>query len=113
MIGFGFQPGDWVIYRKTKHSRLPGPRAENVIAAPHGDDYTYTVDKFWVVDTINRDGTLLLRTRRGKEHTVDAGDPNLRRANWWERWRYRDRFVSISPDDERSSRPSSAQQPAT
>jgi hypothetical protein len=88
----GFHMGDWVIYRKTKFSTHPGPRAENVNPARYGDDYSYTVDKFWVVIAVRDDGRLLLRTRRGKEHVVKPDDPNLRKANWWERWRYKDRF---------------------
>ena len=44
-----YHPGDWVIFRKEKHSTSPGPRAENIHAAPKGDDYYYQVDKFWVV----------------------------------------------------------------
>ena len=99
MPGIGFQTGDWVVYRKTKHSPLPGPRADNVVPAQHGDDYTYTVDKYWIVDQVNDDGTLLLRTRRGKEHSIRPGDPNLRKARWWERRLYRNRFESIVAAD--------------
>lgn len=87
------RPGDWVIYRKTKFSTHPGPRAQEVTPTPHGDEYVYQVEKFWVVIEARHDGTLLLRTRRGKEHVVRADDPNLRRANWWERWRHGERFA--------------------
>ncbi|MCA9101407.1 MAG: hypothetical protein KDA63_09670, partial [Planctomycetales bacterium] len=58
----------------------------------HGDDYSYYVEKFWVVLDVLADGRLLLQTPRGKQHLVEAADPNLRRANWLERIRYRDRF---------------------
>lgn len=91
----GIQTGDWVIYRKTKFSTHPGPRAQNVLPAEHGDEYAYTVDKFWIVAEVRNDGSLLLKTRRGKEHVVPPGDLNLRKANLWERWRYRDRFEAI------------------
>ena len=84
-----FKPGDWVIFRKTKRSVHPGPRAENVMPARSGDTYTYTVDKFWVVQEVRSDGTLLLRTRRGKLHEVAPDDPSLRLANWWDRFRHR------------------------
>jgi hypothetical protein len=33
----GMQSGDWVIYRKTKFSTHPGPRAQNVLPAERGD----------------------------------------------------------------------------
>jgi len=95
MVAHSFQAGDWVIYRKTKHSRNPGPRAANIDAAAHGDEYSYTVDKFWIVARVNDDGTILLRTRGGKRHTIGVDDFNVRKANWWERWRYRDRFESV------------------
>lgn len=87
-----FHAGDWVIYRKHKSSTSPGPRAENVHAAQKGNLYRYTVDKFWVVEGLEEDGQLRLRTRRGKRHSVDASDPALRKAKVWERWIYRTRF---------------------
>jgi hypothetical protein len=89
-----YHPGDWVIFRKEKHSTSPGPRAENIHAAPKGDDYYYQVDKFWVVAETRPDGKVVLRTRRGKTHVVNANDPHLRRARWWERLFYRSRFPS-------------------
>lgn len=87
-----YHAGDWVIYRKHKSSTSPGPRAENVHAAQKGNLYRYTVDKFWVVEGLEDDGQLRLRTRRGKRHSVDANDPALRKARVWERWIYRTRF---------------------
>lgn len=92
MLTGTFEVGDWVIYRKTKFSRLPGPRAANVSAAAHGDEYRYTVDKYWVVRDVREDGTLLLQTRRGKQHVVRIDDPCLRRPNLWERLWHRSRF---------------------
>lgn len=87
-----FEAGDWVVYRKTKHSSAPGPRARQITPAPRGDDYSYVVDKFWVVEQVLPDGKLSLRTRRDKAREIDSGDPNLRRARWWERWCYRRHF---------------------
>lgn len=91
-----FQPGDWVIFRKTKHSLLPGPRAEDVNPASHGDLYTYSVDKFWIVRDVMEDGSLILVTRRGKQHIIRPGTPCLRKANWWERLRFRSRFETVA-----------------
>lgn len=96
MITGKFAPGDWVIYRKTKHSVHPGPRASNVAPARFGDGYSYTVDKFWVVQEVRPDGTVLLQTRRGKQHTVRADDPCLRKAGFFQRWIYRSRFEAVS-----------------
>jgi hypothetical protein len=96
VTGNGIRTGDWMIYRKTKFSTHPGPRAQNVLPAENGDEYAYTVDKFWIVAEVRPDGSLLLKTRRGKEHVVRPNDPSLRKANWWERWRYRSRFDGIA-----------------
>lgn len=92
-----YQPGDWVVYRKTKHSVHPGPRASNVSPARHGDGYSYTVDKFWTVREITADGSLLLETRRGKRHVVRPDDPCLRRAGLLHRLLYRSRFEAATP----------------
>jgi hypothetical protein len=89
------EAGDWVIYRKTKHSEHPGPRASNVSPARFGESYSYTVDKYWVVQEVLPDGSLRLRTRRGKEHIVAADDPRLRRANLLQRLLYRSRFEAV------------------
>ena len=90
-----YQPGDWVVYCKTKYSHQPGPRAQNVSPAQRGDKYAYTVDKFWVVSDVLEDGKLVLQTRRGKEHVVDARDHDLHRARWWERLLYHRRFAAV------------------
>lgn len=89
-----FQPGDWVIYKKTKFSTHPGPRAENISAAQHGDAYVYTVDKFWIVESTGN-GVLTLRTRRGKRHEVKLPALNLHKANIFERWWFRSRFENV------------------
>ena len=94
-----FHPGDWVIYRKSKYSDQPGPRAQNVSPAQHGDKYAYTVDKYWIVTDIRDDGRLVLHTRRGKEHLLRADDPDLHLARWWERLIYRTRFTSIMENE--------------
>jgi hypothetical protein len=90
-----FKPGDWVIYRKFKQTAHPGPRAQKIRASSKGDVYTYAVNKFWVVKDVspNEKGRLTLATRRGKTHEVEVTDPNLRRANLWERIRFRNRFM--------------------
>ena len=90
-----YHPGDWVVFRVTKYGVHPGPRAENVIPARHGDSYCYTIDKFWIVVGQAPNGHLMLKTRRGKQHVVAPDDLRLRKANLWERWRYRSRFEEI------------------
>lgn len=90
-----FKVGEPIIYRRAKTSPHPGPRAEDVRPTPAGEDYTYCVDKFWVV-VEPREHQILVRTRRGKEHWLRVEDPNLRRPHWWERLIYRDRFPKLA-----------------
>jgi hypothetical protein len=66
-----------------------------------GEDYTYLLDKFWVVTALQSDGKVVVRTRRGKEHVLEPDDPSLRKAKWWERLLWRRRFPTL---DERSPR---------
>ncbi|MEQ9409898.1 MAG: hypothetical protein RIK87_19335 [Fuerstiella sp.] len=89
-----FHAGDLVIYRKSKFSDHPGPRAANVHPAPRGETYSYTVDKFWIVQEVLADGTVVATTRRGKKHYLRPDDPLLKRANWLQRLLYRSRFPS-------------------
>ncbi|MEW4487058.1 hypothetical protein AB1L42_03205 [Thalassoglobus sp. JC818] len=93
--GQEFQTGDWVIYHKTKWSSHPGPRARDIKPSPGGDQYVYCIDKFWVVDEVQSDGSIVLITRTGKRHIVDSDVPNLRRATWIDRLRFRSRFQAV------------------
>lgn len=92
MMNSDIRPGDFVIYRKTKHSNLPGPRAENIQPARNGDTYAYTVDKYWLVQAVLDDGTIVATTRRGKTNLLKSDDPMLHRANWFQKLIYRSRF---------------------
>lgn len=94
-----FAKGDWVIFRRKKITTHPGPRAKEVQAAPHGDDYYYFVDKFWIVAQVMGEDKLLLQTRRGKQHIIHRDDPQLRHASLWDRIVHRRRFTSIPPPD--------------
>jgi hypothetical protein len=86
-----FSPGEPVIYRKSKCSSRPGRRAVQIDPSPRGEEYAYCVDKYWVV-LEQRDGVLVVATRRGKHHTLRPDDPNLRRPSFWERWFHSARF---------------------
>ncbi len=90
-----FKKGDPVVFTKTKSSTRPGPRAEAIAPAGHGDSYSYLVRKFWTVID-NADNRLLVRTRTGKQHWVHVDDPALRAPTWWEQFKYRERFPSVS-----------------
>lgn len=90
-----FHKGDCVIFRRMKCNTQPSRRAQEVQAAKHGDDYYYFVEKCWVVADVRDDGKLLLKTRSGKSHLIDADDPKLRAPNFWDRIRYRARFSEL------------------
>lgn len=87
-----YRPGDHVVYRMNKISVDPGPRAHDIHPSPHGDTYSYLVDKYWTVSEVLIDGQLVLVTRRAKQHVVSPDDPRLRPARWWEDLLYRSRF---------------------
>ena len=88
-----YQPGDWVVYQKSKVSPHPGPRAHDIHPTRRGDDYSYVVDKYWIVDQVLENGEIILRTPGGKSHQLVVSDPDLRPATFLERWLRRDRFV--------------------
>ncbi len=89
------EAGDYLIYRKSKVSPRPGPRARNVHASEKGDDYYYQVDKFWTVADVLDDGRLVAVTRTGKQVYLTPKDENLRKPGFIERLRYRRRFPSV------------------
>ena len=91
-----YTAGDWVVYRKSKRSTTPGPRAQGVVASSKGEKYSYVVEKFWIVDEVLPGGDLVLRTRRGKLHRVAADDLNLRHAGLLAKILYRHRFQEVS-----------------
>ncbi len=97
--------GDWAIYRKSKVSTSPGPRATNVVASQKGDSYTYIVDKFWVVEELLPDDELRMRTARGKTHVVRQDDPCLRRPSLVQRMVWRNRFRRIEVSENQANLP--------
>jgi|JI6StandDraft_1071083.scaffolds.fasta_scaffold26258_4 hypothetical protein len=102
-----FQPNDWVVYTREKHSLSPGPRAKNIAPSPHGELYSYEVDKYWIVREVNGD-ELALQTRKGKSHIVSSSDKRLRKAKWWERLFMANKFPSKGEDQSGLHRTSAA-----
>jgi hypothetical protein len=91
-----FRVGDPIVYHKPKCSFSPGPRAKQVYPLEHGEAYHYVVDKFWKVARVNNDGTLDVVTRTGKQHRLEASDPNISKAHLFQHFLYRKRFPKIS-----------------
>lgn len=90
----GIEPGDFLIYRKSKVSQRPGPRARNVQASERGDDYYYEVDKYWTVADV-RDDELIAVTRTGKQVHLQPQDEHLRKAGLLDRVLHHSRFPSL------------------
>lgn len=88
-----FKTGTPVIYSKDKCSLRPGRRAR-AVSPTRGDTYTYYVNKFWLVERSLNENELIVRTRKGKRHIVRADSPSLRKAHFWERLLFRNRFPS-------------------
>lgn len=89
------EAGDNIVYRKQKVSAQPGVRAYDIHPAGHGETYCYSVDKFWVVKNVLRDGRIVVLTRTKKEHCLEPHDPNLRKAGLMVRLRHRNRFPQL------------------
>ena len=94
-----FKAGEPVVFQVCKRSVNPGPRAKGVTPEPRGEGYVYHVDKYWVVDRVESDGRVVLRTRRGKIHVVHADNPQLRRPGLIERWMRSHRFPQTDDSD--------------
>lgn len=86
-----FKINDWVICTREKHGLSPGKRAKNISPSPHGELYSYEVDKYWIVRD-KTDSQLVLETRTGKRHVVAADDRRLRAPNFFEKWWFKSRF---------------------
>ncbi len=101
-----FRPGDWVIYKMQKESSSPGPRAKATTASPKGENYTYIVDKFWIVEAVEGD-EYLLRTRKGKQHRINKSDSRLRKPGWFQKLMYSSRFKAVESSLQNSTEASS------
>lgn len=100
------RPGDWVIYKMQKASSSPGPRAKATTASSKGENYTYIVDKFWIVEAVEGD-EFLLRTRKGKQHRINKSDSRLRKPSWFQKLMYSSRFKAVEASLENSTEVSS------
>ena len=92
----GMKIGDRIVYSKSKVSLQPCRRARFVYPSTHGDNYSYVVDKYWVVADLLADGRLVAKTRRGKMHYLRPDDANLRRAGIAERLLLHGKFPDLA-----------------
>jgi hypothetical protein len=98
-----YEVGDLVVYSAQKHSGHPTLNAESVEPEANGEGYRYYVRKYWTVVGIAADGSLDVVTRRGKHRRVVSNDPLLRRAYWWERLFFSDRFPQVNDEQNAAS----------
>jgi hypothetical protein len=95
-----YVPGDHVVYFMQKASVHPGPRAEDVHPALHGDLYRYFVRKPWTVVRVVNDEFVEVVTNGGKRHYIRSDDPNLHKPGVLEklelRYRWRKDFPRLA-----------------
>jgi hypothetical protein len=90
------RPGAPIVYRVQETSTCPGPDAVDVYPSKHGEFYDYLAKKYWRVEKVLEDGSIVALTPLMEHQHVRRNDPNLRRANLIERVRYSARFPSAA-----------------
>ena len=88
------RPGAPIVYRVQETSTCPSPDAVDVYPSKHGEFYDYLAKKYWRVEEVLEDGSIVALTPLMEHQHVRGNDPNLRRANLIERLRYAGRFPS-------------------
>jgi|SRR6476620_3230364 len=87
-----FRPGAPIVYRMQETSSCPSPDAIDVYPSEHGESYDYLANKYWRVEEVLEDGSIVALTPLMEHHYLRRNDPNLRKANLIERLRYANRF---------------------
>jgi hypothetical protein len=85
-----------IVYRVQETSTCPSPDAFNVYPSEHGEFYDYLAKKYWRVEEVLEDGSIVALTPFMEHHHLRRDDPNLRKANLIERLRYAARFPSLA-----------------
>lgn len=98
-----FHTGDLVVYRRTEYGRCPEPGAFRVEATPNGETYSWCIDRYGQILSINADCTLVIQTGQGQQHVVRSDDPGLRRAGFFERFRHARDFPRGDSSNARAS----------
>jgi hypothetical protein len=83
-----------IVYRVQETSTCPSPDALNVFPSKHGEFYDYLAKKYWRVEEVLQDGSIVAVTPLMEHHHLRRDDPNLRKANLIERLRHAARFPS-------------------
>jgi hypothetical protein len=99
-----FRPGDRVIFSTPRHGANPGIGAKDVRPEPNGEGYRYIVEDFWIVANTN-EAQVVVKTRQGRTHVLDAADARMRVASWWQRLIHHHRFPKRQPGTPQRSLP--------
>ena len=83
-----------IVYRVQETSTCPSPDALYVYPSKRGESYDYLANKYWRVEKVFEDGSILALTPLMEHQYLKRNDPNLRKANLIERLRYAARFPS-------------------
>lgn len=83
-----------IVYRVQETSTHPSADALDVFPSRHGEFYDYLAKKYWRVEEVLQDGSIVALTPLMEHHHLQCDDPNLRKANFIERLRYAARFPS-------------------
>jgi hypothetical protein len=87
-----FRPGVPIVYRMQETSSCPSPDAVDVYPSEHGESYDYLAKRYWRVEEVLEDGSIVALTPMMEHQHLRWNDPNLRKANLIERLRYAHRF---------------------
>ena len=82
------RPGVPIVYRMQETSTCPSPDALDVFPSEHGEFYDYLAKKYWRVEEVLEDGSIVALTPFMEYQYLQRNDPNLRKANLVERWRH-------------------------
>lgn len=91
-----FHTGAPIVYRVVETSTCPGPEARDIHPAERGELYYYLTHKYWRVEQVRQDGWIVALTPLMEHHYLRRDDPNLRKANLFERLRYAARFPYLA-----------------
>src|SRR5438046_10573050 len=88
LLGRRLRPGVPIVYRVQETSTCPSPDALDVYPSERGESYDYLANKYWRVEKVFEDGSIVALTPLMEHQYLRRNDPNLRKANLIERLRY-------------------------
>lgn len=90
-----YKYGDKLIYHKPKHSSNPSLNAKDLKPSEHGEEYDYTIKKYWIF-LQEVDGYCTCLTPTFKLNYIKVTDVHLRKANIFEQIFFKRRFPDFN-----------------